>query len=81
MAYDGEPTLLGMRSVIATFLATPLSLGAGAPLGPEGPIVVITSGISAALGTGGIFRNRRLAPRLSWTSWASNGGSRKRIWD
>src|SRR5204863_4162793 len=37
------------RSIAATFLATPLSLGAGAPLGPEGPIVVVASGASAAV--------------------------------
>ena len=48
MAYNQEPSLLGWRSVLATFIATPLSLGAGAPLGPEGPITVITSGFSAA---------------------------------
>ncbi|HEX9163440.1 MAG TPA: chloride channel protein [Thermoanaerobaculia bacterium] len=50
MAYNEDPKLLSTRSVAATFIATPLSLGAGAPLGPEGPIVVITSGISAAVG-------------------------------
>jgi chloride channel protein, CIC family len=49
MAYNENPELLGWRSIGATFLATPLSLGAGAPLGPEGPIVVITSGVSAAI--------------------------------
>ncbi|HET7437073.1 MAG TPA: chloride channel protein [Thermoanaerobaculia bacterium] len=48
MAYNGEPTLIGPRSVAATFIATPISLGAGAPLGPEGPIVVVTSGFGAA---------------------------------
>ncbi len=50
MAYSSDSSLLGPRSVSATFLATPVSLGAGAPLGPEGPIVVVTSGVSAALG-------------------------------
>src|SRR6185369_5764717 len=50
MAYNEDPALLGPRSVVTTFLATPLSLGAGAPLGPEGPIVVVTSGLSAAIG-------------------------------
>ena len=50
MAYNENPELLGWRSIVATFIATPLSLGAGAPLGPEGPIVVITSGVSAAIG-------------------------------
>lgn len=46
MAYSRDPDLLGPRSVLTTFVATPLSLGAGAPLGPEGPIVVISSGLS-----------------------------------
>ncbi|HSP16804.1 MAG TPA: chloride channel protein [Thermoanaerobaculia bacterium] len=50
MAYNEDPKLLGPTAVAATFTATPLSLGAGAPLGPEGPIVVITSGVSAAIG-------------------------------
>jgi CIC family chloride channel protein len=50
MAYNTDPAILGKRSVLATFLATPLSLGAGAPLGPEGPIVVVSSGIAVALG-------------------------------
>jgi CIC family chloride channel protein len=50
MAYNDDPALLSRRSIAATFIATPLSLGAGAPLGPEGPIVVVTSGISAAIG-------------------------------
>jgi CIC family chloride channel protein len=49
MAYNNDPSLLGPRSVGATFLATPISLGAGAPLGPEGPIVVVTSGFAAAV--------------------------------
>ena len=49
MAYNDDPALLGKRSIAATFIATPLSLGAGAPLGPEGPIVVVTSGFSAAV--------------------------------
>jgi CIC family chloride channel protein len=49
MAYNENPKLLGPRTLLATFVATPLSLGAGAPLGPEGPIVVIASGISAAI--------------------------------
>lgn len=49
MAYNDNPRILGPRTVGATFVATPLSLGAGAPLGPEGPIVVVTSGISVAL--------------------------------
>ena len=37
---------LGARTVLFTFLLTPLSLGSGAPLGPEGPTVVVTSGLS-----------------------------------
>jgi CIC family chloride channel protein len=49
MAYNNDPKILGPRTVIATFAATPLSLGAGAPLGPEGPIVVVASGASVAL--------------------------------
>lgn len=50
MAYNDDPKLLGPRSVATTFLATPVSLGAGAPLGPEGPIVVVSSGVAAAIG-------------------------------
>jgi CIC family chloride channel protein len=46
MAYSSDIDLLGVRSVVATFVANPLSLGAGAPLGPEGPIVVVGSGVS-----------------------------------
>lgn len=49
MAYNEDPSLLGPRAVTATFVATPISLGAGAPLGPEGPITVITAGFSAAI--------------------------------
>jgi CIC family chloride channel protein len=48
IAYNSDPEAIGPRSVATTFLATPLSLGAGAPLGPEGPIVLIASGASAA---------------------------------
>lgn len=60
MAYnDRNPSLIGPRSIITTFTATPLSLGAGAPLGPEGPIVVISSGVSAWLG-----RTLRLPSRI-----------------
>ncbi|HKB78347.1 MAG TPA: chloride channel protein [Thermoanaerobaculia bacterium] len=50
MSYNEDPSLLGPKTVGATFLGTPLSLGAGAPLGPEGPIVVVTSGFSSAIG-------------------------------
>jgi CIC family chloride channel protein len=49
MAYNENPRILGARTIGVTFVATPLSLGAGAPLGPEGPIVVVASGISVAL--------------------------------
>ena len=49
MAYNDNPRILSGRTIGATFVATPLSLGAGAPLGPEGPIVVVASGISVAL--------------------------------
>lgn len=59
IAYNGDPGALGPRSIAATFVATPLSLGAGAPLGPEGPIVVVTSGASA-----GIARLLQLPQRL-----------------
>jgi CIC family chloride channel protein len=59
IAYNSDPEAVGPRSIIATFLATPLSLGAGAPLGPEGPIVLVTSGASAAVG-----RMLRLPRRL-----------------
>lgn len=59
IAYNSDPEALGPRSIAATFLATPLSLGAGAPLGPEGPIVVVTSGASAA-----VARMLRLPRRL-----------------
>lgn len=48
-AYGQDPALLDGRSVAATFFLTPVSLGSGAPLGPEGPIVVVASGISAGL--------------------------------
>lgn len=59
MAYNDDPKLLGPRTIAATFIATPLSLGAGAPLGPEGPIVVVTSGVSVAIG-----RILRLPPKI-----------------
>src|SRR5436190_18465745 len=49
MAYNDNSRILGPRTIITTFAATPLSLGAGAPLGPEGPIVVVASGISVTL--------------------------------
>lgn len=37
---------LGWRTALFTFLLTPISLGSGAPLGPEGPTIVVTSGLS-----------------------------------
>ena len=48
-AYGQDPELLDFRSVTATFFLTPVSLGSGAPLGPEGPIVVVASGVSAGV--------------------------------
>jgi CIC family chloride channel protein len=48
-AYDDDVKLLDHRSVLATLFFTPLSLGAGAPLGPEGPTVVIASGAAMAI--------------------------------
>lgn len=59
IAYNSDPEAVGPRAIAATFLATPLSLGAGAPLGPEGPIVLVTSGASAA-----VARLLRLPRRL-----------------
>jgi CIC family chloride channel protein len=59
MAYHGDETVIGPRSMTATFLATPISLGAGAPLGPEGPIVVVTSGFAALMS-----RWLRLPPKI-----------------
>jgi chloride channel protein, CIC family len=48
-AYAQEPEVLDARSVLFTFFLTPVSLGSGAPLGPETPTVVVTSGVSTAL--------------------------------
>lgn len=45
-AYAGEPDLVSARTTASTLALTPISLGSGAPLGPEGPIVVIASGVS-----------------------------------
>ncbi|HEX7709141.1 MAG TPA: chloride channel protein [Thermoanaerobaculia bacterium] len=45
-SYEQDVKYLDPRTVIFTFLLTPLSLGSGAPLGPEGPTVVVTSGLS-----------------------------------
>jgi CIC family chloride channel protein len=49
-AYEKDPTRIDLRTWIGTFLANPLSLGAGTPLGPEGPTVVLTSGLAVAVG-------------------------------
>ena len=49
-AYAQDPTILDARSVAATAIGTPISLGSGAPLGPEGPTVVISSGIAMGVG-------------------------------
>ena len=48
-AYSQDPSILDARSVAATLVGTPISLGSGAPLGPEGPTVVISSGIAMAI--------------------------------
>lgn len=45
-AYAEDESHLDARTVFFTFVLTPLSLGSGAPLGPEGPTVVVTSGLS-----------------------------------
>ncbi|MBI2215153.1 MAG: chloride channel protein [Acidobacteria bacterium] len=46
-SYAEDVAHLDPRTLLATFALTPLSLGSGAPLGPEGPTVVVTSGLSA----------------------------------
>jgi CIC family chloride channel protein len=48
-AYGEDIGLLDNRSVAATIVLTPISLGAGAPLGPEGPTVVVASGVAMAI--------------------------------
>lgn len=45
-AYVEDVGQLDAKTVVFTFLLTPLSLASGAPLGPEGPTVVVTSGLS-----------------------------------
>ncbi|HUP60219.1 MAG TPA: chloride channel protein [Thermoanaerobaculia bacterium] len=45
-AYVEDVGHLDAKTVLFTFLLTPLSLASGAPLGPEGPTVVVTSGLS-----------------------------------
>ncbi|MFA6954385.1 MAG: chloride channel protein [Thermoanaerobaculia bacterium] len=47
--YAEDVSHLDGRTIFATFALTPLSLGSGAPLGPEGPTVVVTSGLSVAV--------------------------------
>lgn len=59
-AYAERPgELLDARTLAGAFGANALSLGAGTPLGPEGPTVVLTSGFAAsaarALGLPGRF--------------------------
>jgi CIC family chloride channel protein len=48
-SYSEDPGFLDPKTVVATFALTPVSLGSGAPLGPEGPIVVVSSGVSVWL--------------------------------
>jgi chloride channel protein, CIC family len=45
-SYAEDVSHLDPKTLIATFVLTPLSLGSGAPLGPEGPTIVVTSGLS-----------------------------------
>lgn len=45
-AYADGTDLIEPRTLAGTFVATPLSLGSGAPLGPEGPTVLLTSGVA-----------------------------------
>lgn len=48
-AFAGDHAeLLDTRTLVGTYGANALSLGAGTPLGPEGPTVVLTSGFAAA---------------------------------
>ena len=49
-AYAEDVHHLDARTIAATFVLTPLSLGSGAPMGPEGPIVVVTSGLAVWIG-------------------------------
>ncbi|HET7706940.1 MAG TPA: chloride channel protein [Thermoanaerobaculia bacterium] len=58
-AYSQDPSILDARSVAATAIGTPISLGSGAPLGPEGPLVVISSGIAI-----GVARLLRVPKRM-----------------
>jgi chloride channel protein, CIC family len=45
-AHAEDTSHLDWRTVLSTFLLTPLSLGSGTPLGPEGPTIIVTSGLS-----------------------------------
>lgn len=45
---EGPERLLDGRTLVGAFGANALSLGAGTPLGPEGPTVVLTSGFAAS---------------------------------
>jgi chloride channel protein, CIC family len=45
-AYAQDASKLNLKTVLATFVLTPVSLGSGIPLGPEGPTTVVTSGIA-----------------------------------
>jgi CIC family chloride channel protein len=45
---EGPEKLLDARTLAGAFGANALSLGAGTPLGPEGPTVVLTSGFAAS---------------------------------
>ena len=45
-SYAEDVSHLDLKTIVATFVLTPLSLGSGAPLGPEGPTIVVTSGLS-----------------------------------
>ena len=48
-AYEADPSLLDTRTIAATLFLTPISLGGGMPLGPEGPTVVVASGLATKL--------------------------------
>jgi len=49
-AHAGDVECLSPETVLSTFILTPLSLGSGAPMGPEGPTIVVTSGVSVWVG-------------------------------
>lgn len=58
-AYARDAGRLDLRAWLGTLIANPLSLGAGTPLGPEGPTVVLTAGLAT-----GLARMLRLPARL-----------------